>query len=114
MTVSHFQDVQELQRDRRAFVKSTSTKVQAEVWLSANNLTPFHELISTERIRLDAQPCEFRSRIANQSDSISCKELVGASRNVGFRLGLTAQCHKDASYYLFGLFSTGPTPSSQW
>lgn len=42
------------------FVQSASAKVQAKVRLSANLFAPLHELISSEGVGLDADPCKLR------------------------------------------------------
>ena len=64
------------------FIKSSGSKVQAEVWLSADNLAPFHEFIGTKLVGFSAYPSKLRPKFTLADDVIGDYSLALPSRPV--------------------------------
>ena len=66
-------------RSKLTLIKSTSSKVQAEVGLSSKNFTPLEELVSSELVGLGAQPSQLRPFDSQQlcSKLSSGRDILG-------------------------------------
>lgn len=113
-----------LLEDQLTLIKRASAKVEGQVRLSANNLTPLHELVCSEFITLDADPSQLRPKWwMHVSHSLHSKRgpltqgsrppKDSASRGLDLHAG-DRNLKLGVSSYLLGRFSLGPTPSIQW
>lgn len=100
-------------------VKRAGTKVEGQVGLRANDLTPLHELVCSEFIALDADPSQLGPNVGSRLAAAATKRGPPLTHTPNFpgRIHLASRCGHWGLFlltHLLGRFSLGPTPSIQW